>query len=348
MDAPESPSAREGWGVLKALDVLGSGPIAYALDDGMVFPGWAPPLLADAEAEAGYAAGKRTAVLAGDPADPACGIVLDRRNARLTVRIADPVVLLAYAGAEPTLAEARWAAPDGVERWARRASPTRLQVATRSPGAVMWQHEWLATHPVAQDPALAWPEFGDWTALTDGVRESAPGWIAADALALVDADGWMLAAFEECGVLSTWRELGAKYDAPRAFGLPAEVQVKLAEPLGWQAAGRKWRLTDAVTTPAGEPVSVVSDAVFTAGAGGSGEIITTVQQGAIAVTLDLPSAVARSRSLQGDRGGGYPRPSTGAQVAVTAILEAGVQAHGAVVASVREGRLPAEWAQLGD
>ncbi len=331
---------------LESLGALESGPIAYALDDGMVFPGWAPPLLADAEAEAGYAAGERIAVLAGDPADPACGVVLDRRNARLTVRIADPVVLLAYAGAEPALTEARWAAPDGTERWARRQSPTRLQVSTRSPGAVVWQHEWLVTRPLAQDPVLSWPDFGSWTALTDGVRESAPGWIAADALDLVDADGWMREAFEACDVLTTWRELGAKYDAPRAFGLPAEVQAKLAEPLGWQAAGRKWRLTDAVTTPAGEPVSVVSDAVFTAGAGASGEIVTTVQQGALAVALDLPTAVARSRSLQGDRGGSHPRPSTGAQVAVTAILEAGVAAHDAVVASVREGRLPAEWARL--
>ena len=339
MDALES---------LSALGSLGSGPIAYARDDGMVFPGWAPPLLADAEAESGHGAGERIAVLAGDPVDPACGLVLDRRNARLTVRTADSVVLLAYAGAEPALAEARWAAPDGTEHWARRAGPNRLQVATRSPGAVMWQHEWLATRPAAQDPALAWPDFGDWAKLTDGVRESAPGWIAAGALDLIDADGWMLAAFEQSGVLTTWRELGAKYDAPRAFGLPAEVQVKLAEPLGWEAAGRKWRLTDVLTTLAGESVSVVSDAVFTAGAGGSGEIITTVQQGSIAVTLDLPSAVARSRSLQGDRGGGYPRPSTGAQVAVTAILEAGVQAHGAVVTSVREGRLPADWVELGD
>jgi hypothetical protein len=324
------------------LAALAAGPYAYAIDDGMAFPGWTPPLLSDDEARTGYEAGERVAVLAGEPQDPGCGVVLDRRNARLAVRLAEPDVQLVYAGGDPVLAEARWRSGD-IEHWGRRQSAGRLQISTRTIGQAIWADEWFAARPAEADPGLPWPAFGEWPDLAERVRGSAPGWIADGGLDLVDADGWMLEAMQACGVLTTWAELGEKYDAPRAFGLPAEVHENLAGPLGWHAAGRKWRLADAVTGPAGESVTVTSDAVFTAGAGASGEIVTTVEAGPVSVTLDLPTATARSR--QGV-GGSYPRPSTGAQVAVTAILEAGLAAHGAVIDAVRAGRLPQGWRAL--
>ena len=315
--------------------------LAYAADDGMPFPGWAPPLLTDDEARAGYEAGERIAVIAGDPADPVAGLVLDRRNARLAVRTADPALQLAFAGADLVLAEAVWTAGDH-QCWARRVSAAQLRVARRESGAVVWTEELLAHAPDGESETVTWPEFGDWASLADA--GPAP-WVGENALELIDADGWILEAWEAIDLLTRWRDLGRRYDAPRAFGLPPETAAKLAEPLGWHLAGRKWRKADEISA-GGASVVVVTDAVFSAGAGASGEIITTVTAGEVEVVLDLPSATARSEMRSGKRPGSYPRPSTGAQVAVTAILEAGGAAHQAIVDAVRDGKLPGRWAKV--
>jgi hypothetical protein len=313
----------------------------------MPFPGWAPPLLTDDEARAGYEAGERFAVIAGDPADPTAGLVLDRRNSRLAVRRAEPPLRLVYAGAELALAEAVWSDGSGRQCWASRVSPVRLRVARRPAGAVVWTEELMAYAPggpqAAPDEQLRWPEFGGWAALA---TVSAASWVGEGALELIDADGWLLDALEAAGVPARWRELGRKYDVPRAFGLPPEVQVTLAEPLGWHPAGRKWRKADEVTAggigKAG--AVVVTDASFAAGAGASGEIVTTVTSGQVQVVVDLPSVTARTEMRRGTLPGSYPRPSTGAQVAVTAMLEVGGTAHETVVNAVREGQVPPQWA----
>ncbi len=319
--------------------------IAYALDDGMPFPDWTPPLLTDTEAEAGYAAGERMAVIAGDPANPAAGLVLDRRNQRLALRLADPPLQLAYDGEPLALTEAFWTDAQGHQCWGRRTSQVQVRVAQRPAGALVWVEELLARHPGSADATAIWPEFGDWSALA---TVPAPPWIMGGELDLIDADGWILDAWGTSGVTRTWRELGKKYDAPRAFGLPPDVQAKLAEPLGWIAAGRRWRKADEVPAAlsGGRAATVVTDAMFAAGAGASGEIVTTVTSGDVQIVLGLPVATARLEIRRGERLGSpsYPRPSTGAQVAVTAMLETGGVAHEAVVEAIRGGRLPAAWA----
>jgi hypothetical protein len=316
--------------------------LAYAMDDGMPFPGWAPPLLTDDQARAGYETGERIAVIAGDPADPVAGLVLDKRNSRLTLRTAEPARQLSYAGADLALAEALWTASDH-QCWARRKSAIALRVARRPVGAVVWTEELLAHAPDGETETVSWPEFGGWSALADA--RPAP-WVGEGTLELIDADGWILDAWEAVDLLSQWRDLGRRYDAPRAFGLPPETAAKLAEPLGWRVAGRKWRKADELDLTGGGHAVVVTDAIFSAGAGASGEIVSTVTAGEVEVVLDLPSATARSEMRRGRRPGTYPRPSTGAQVAVTAILEAGGVAHDAVVGAVREGRLPEGWATV--
>ncbi len=316
--------------------------VSYALDDGMPFPGWAPSLLTDAQAEAGYAAGQRIAVIAGDPADPVAGLVLDVHNSRFAVRQAAPPCQLVYSGPDLTLAEALWTDAAGRQCWARRVAAERLRVSRRPTGASIWVQELLAYAPASPQETLAWPVFGEWSALTSA---GPPPWVQENALDLVDGDGWMLDALEGAGVARRWRELGRKYDAPRAFGLPADIQVKLAEPWGWVPAGRRWRKSDQVAADdAGKPGGlVVTDALFAAGAGASGEIVTTVTSGEVSVTVALPSATPRIEALRGETPGSPPRPSTGAQVAVTAILETGGQAHDAVVNAVKAGRVPAQW-----
>jgi hypothetical protein len=320
--------------------------VAYALDDGMPFPDWTPPLLTTDEAEAGYAAGERFAVIAGDPANPTAGLVLDRRNQRLALRLADPPLQLVYDGEPLALTEALWTDAEGQQCWARRASDVEVRVARRPIGALVWVEELLARREAGEDANAAWPDFGDWPALA--ALPPAP-WTEPDGLELMDADGWLLDAWEACGVTQTWRELGKKYDAPRAFGLPPDVQAKLAAPLGWQPAGRRWRKADEIAGIGGKGatvVTVVTDAMFAAGAGASGEVVTTVTAGKVQIALGLPVATARLEIRRGERLGSpsYPRPSTGAQVAVTAMLEAGGVAHAAAVQAVRDGHLPAEWA----
>jgi hypothetical protein len=318
--------------------------LAYALDDGMPFPGWAPSLLGDDEAQKGYEAGERIAVLAGDPADPAAGLVLDRGNARLAVRCAEPPLQLVHAGAELPLAEAIWRNANGLECWARRVSSSQLRIARRPPGAPLWVEQLLAYAPADPAEQLRWPAFGDWGSLDSG---NATPWIGEGALQLIDADGWILDALEGAGVPQQWRALGRQYDAPRAFGLPPEVQAKLAEPLGWVPAGRRWRKADEVSLVerSGQSAVIVTDAMFAAGAGASGEIMTSVTVGSVEVAVDLPSVTARCEVRSGSRLGSpsHPRPSTGAQVAVTAMLETGGVAHDAVVTAVRAGKVPAQW-----
>lgn len=337
---PHSPFAN--FAAVKSDSAAAGADLSYALDDGMPFPGWTPPLLTDEQARAGYDAGERMAVLAGEPSDPAAGLVLDRQNRRLALRRADPSMQLVYTGEPLVLAEALWWDTSDRECWARRVSPEQLRISRRARGVAIWVEEFLA-HPVADAAEqLEWPEFGEWATLA--AIPTAP-WIGPDALTLVDADGWMIDALEAAGVTRTWRELGGKYDAPRAFGLPPEVQEKLAEPLGWTAAGRRWRKSDAVPGSAGEPAAeVTTDAMFAAGAGASGEVVITVSQGKTKVVLGLPGAVGRSEARAGKlEFPSHPRPSTGAQVAVTAMLEAGGVAHEAIVQAARNGVIPADW-----
>jgi hypothetical protein len=323
-------------------DFAAGADLAYALDDGMPFPGWTPPLLTDDEARAGYAAGERMAVIAGEPSDPAAGLVLDRKNARLALRRAEPAIQLVYAGEPLTLTEALWWDASDRECWARRTSHEQLRISRRPRGAALWVEELLA-HVDAHDRELVdWPEFGAWDALTS---VAVAPWIEHDVLDLVDADGWMLDALEAAGVTATWRELGRKYDAPRAFGLPPDVQEKIAIPLGWEAAGRRWRKADEIVGTDGQPsTEVTTDAMFAAGAGASGEVVTTVSQGKVKVVLGLPAAVGRVETRAGKPASpSHPRPSTGAQVAVTAILDAGGLAHDAIVQAVRDGAVPTGW-----
>ena len=321
-------------------DFAGGADLAYATDDGMPFPGWTPPLLSDAEAAAAYAAGERMAVIAGEPSDPAAGLVLDRNNVRLALRRTDPAVQLVYTGEPLTLTEALWWDAQDRQCWARRTSAEELRISRRPRAVVLWVEELLAHAEAEETEQLEWPEFGEWDALTD--LPLAP-WIGEDSLDLVDADGWMLDALEATGVTTTWRELSRKHDAPRAFGLPPEVQEKLAVPLGWELAGRRWRKSDELPGT-GSPTTVTTDAMFAAGAGASGEVITTVTHGKIKVVLGLPAAVGRIETRAGSPSSpSQPRPSTGAQVAVTAILEAGGVAHEAIVAAVRAGGVPAGW-----
>lgn len=322
-------------------DAFAGADVSYALDDGMPFPGWTPSLLTDAQAEAGYAAGERIAVIAGDPADPVAGLVLDTRNARLAVRRADPACQLVYSGAELTLAEAVWTDAEGRQCWGRRAAAHRVHVSRRPTGAWIWIEELLAHAPAGSAESIAWPTFGQWGELASA---GPPPWVQEDALDLIDADGWILDALEDAGVITQWRALDRKYDAPRAFGLPAEMQVKLAEPLGWEAAGRRWRKSEQIETQGENPDAlVVTDALFAAGAGASGEIVTTVTCGTVTVAVDLPTATPRVEARRGESPGAPARPSTGAQVAVTAILETGGQAHDAVVSAVKAGSVPAQW-----
>jgi hypothetical protein len=321
-------------------DFAGGADLAYATDDGMPFPGWTPPLLSDADASAGYAAGERMAVIAGEPSDPVAGLVLDRNNRRLALRRAEPAVQLVYTGEPLSLTEALWWDPQDRQCWARRTSPEELRISRRPRGAVLWVEELLA-HAVADGTEqLDWPVFGEWASLA--AVPLAP-WIGEKDLDLVDTDGWMLDALEATGVIATWRELGRKYDAPRAVGLPPEVQEKLAVPLGWELAGRRWRKSDEIPGD-GVKTSVTTDAMFAAGAGASGEVVTTVTHGKIKVVLGLPAAVGRVETRAGNPASpSQPRPSTGAQIAVTAILEAGGVAHEAIAQAVRDGGVPAGW-----
>lgn len=311
----------------------------------MPFPGWSPALLTDDAARARYDAGDRVAVIAGDPADPTAGLVLDRDNSRLALRFAEPALQLVYTGADLTLAEAVWVDTEGRQCWARRVSPVQLRVARRPIGASVWVEELIAHAPAHPGESEAWPEFGDWELLAS---PTSPPWAAPGALDLVDADTWILDVLETAGVLGEWRALGRKHDAPRAFGVPPEVQVTLAEPLGWTAAGRRWRKQEQVTPaqPGSAAVDVVTDAMFAAGAGASGEIVIKVTCGEVEVVVDLPSATVRVEARDGKVPGAYPRPSTGAQIAVTAILETGGAAHEAVVEAIKAGGLPEQWTSL--
>ncbi len=128
--------------------------LVYACDDGMPFPDWIPPLLSESEARDGYAAGERIAVIAGDPANPVAGLVLDRRNAHLALRTADPVLLLVYEKDPLAVAEVTWWDAEGRECWGRRIAPRQVRVARRPRGAVLWVEELLAWRAADADPDL--------------------------------------------------------------------------------------------------------------------------------------------------------------------------------------------------
>ncbi len=308
----------------------------------MPFPGWAPPLLTDDEARLGYEAGERIAVIAGDPADPVAGLVLDKRNARLSVRTAEPAMQLSYTGADLALAEALWMAGDH-QCWARRTSATQLRVARRPRGAVVWTEELLAHAPDGASESVSWPEFGAWAELT----ETGPApWVGEGRLELIDADGWILDAWESAELLTQWRELGHRYDAPRAFGLPPETQAKLAEPLGWHAVGRKWRKADEIAGTGGSSAVIVTDARLLRRRRRERRDHHDRHRRA---GRDRPRPAFRDRTIGDEKrqASGF-LPATLDRCPSSRHGHPGGRgrAHDAVVAAVRDGQLPRQWTSV--
>ncbi len=318
-------------------------PVSYAHDDGMPFPGWAPSALEPAEAAAGYEAGERFAVLMGDPADPQNALVLDRRNGRavLTDATTGRATVL-HGRADDVLApvELRLVGePD--DRWLLAQKGERLRVLQRRHGAPLWTHESFARLPDAPNDGVAWPAWEDWAGFAALVDAAVAGWL--ELAEVVDADGWLLDVLDRIDVASRWRELTRKHDAPRVAGTRPDVLARLAEPRGWVAVGRRWRREDRVGT-----ALVRTDCAFSTGAGGAGEVTLGVEQGSVALTLTLAAATARLETLHSGSPGSpaHPRPSTGTQVAATAVLELAGGVHEAVVGAVEAGSIPGGWEGL--
>jgi hypothetical protein len=205
----------------------------------------------------------------------------------------------------------------------------------------VWVEELLARAP--EPEVVAWPEFGDWSALARIDRRPGNDWWDAGVLDPVDADGWLLDELDEQNVATRWRELARRYDAPRAFGQPPEVQAKLAEPLGWHAQGRRWR-----RSAESRETTLITDVSFVAGAGGGSEVILTVARGPVEVALTLPAATCR---LEGRKTGvpgspAQPRPSASAQVGIVAVLELAGEVHDVVLQAIADGGVPDGWARL--
>ena len=208
-----------------------------------------------------------------------------------------------------TLAEALWTDAEGRSAGRRRRSAEQLRVSRRPTGPGYGPRNSSRTRRTASPEPSTGRGFGGWAALADA---GPPPWVREGALDLIDADGWILDAWEAVGRSPSGAIWAASYDAPRAFGLPPETAVKLAEPLGWEAlpdasgaSPRRWMLRSD-----GRAV-VVTDALFSAGAGASGEIVTTVTSGQVEVVLDLPSATPRAEMRRGDRPGCYSPPVDG-------------------------------------
>jgi hypothetical protein len=323
-----------------AADLFDELPLSYAEDDGMPFPGWAPPSLTEEEAAERYEAGDRFAVLAGPATDPPAALVVDVRNARVVVTQAHPRYVLVFSGKkELTLTQAVWSS-DGAEWRAEPGSNGLLRLRRRPIGAVAWVDELLARAP---EPVVEqWPSFGHWGALARIDRDG-PQWWQDGALDPVDADGWLLDELDDSDIAERWRELARKQDAPRAYSQPPEVQAKLAEPLGWRAQGRRWR-----RTAERRDTTLITDVSFVAGAGGGSDVTFTVRRGDVEVALDLPSATSRleTRKLGAPRNPSQPRPSASAQVGITAVLQLAGEAHDAIAAAIGEGAVPDGWARL--
>ncbi len=318
-------------------------PVSYAHDDGVPFPKWAPPALDAAEAEAGYESGERFAVLLGEPADPQVSLVLDRRNGRAVVtdttsgRVA---VLSGRAEALLVPAELRVAGiPD--DRWLMAQKGERLRVLERPHGAPLWTRESLARQPPSITTGVTWPAWEDWAGFTAAVDDAVASWLELPEV--VDADGWLLAVLDGIEVAGRWRDLTRKHDAPRVAGTRPEVLARLAEPRGWTPQGRRWRREDRV-----DGVLVRTDCAFSTGAGGAGEVTLGIEQGSVAISLTLAAATARLETMHRGAPGApaYPRPSTGTQVAATAVLNIAGEVHEAVVGAVEAGGLPDGWLRL--
>jgi hypothetical protein len=329
-------------------DLFDGYPVSYASDDGFAFPGWAPPALDEAEALDRYDEGERFGVLAGDPADPVAALVVDRRNARVVVTRAEPRHQLVLTGKNALRLTAASCGSDAgaaaVELVAERASKELLRVRRRPAGTVVWVEELLARAPTDDDgETQPWPEFGDWGGLARIERPPGPQWWDEGVLDPVDADGWLLDELDEHDVPSRWRDLARRYDAPRAYGQPPEVQAKLAEPRGWRAQGRRWRRTAEV-----RDTTLITDVSFVAGAGGGSEVILGVSRGPIEVILPLPAATGRVEARRSGLPGNpaQPRPSASAQVGVTAVLDLAGEVHDVVTQAIADGAVPDGWARL--
>jgi hypothetical protein len=318
-------------------------PVSYAHDDGVPFPGWAPPALEPVEAAAGYEAGERFAVLLGDPVDPQVALVLDRRNGRAVLTDATNERVTVLSGRAEALlvpAELRVArTPD--DTWLLAQKGERLRVLERPHGAPLWTRESLARQPEAAGAGVPWPAWEDWTAFVAAVDNAVAPWL--DLPEVVDADGWLLEVLDELDVAGRWRELTRKHDAPRVAGTRPEVLARLAEPRGWTAHGRRWRREDRA-----DAALVRSDCAFSTGAGGAGEVTLGIEQGPVAISLTLAAATARLETMHRGAPGApaYPRPSTGTQVAATAVLDLAGEVHEAVVAAVEAGTVPRGWEGL--
>lgn len=326
---------------MTAADLFDALPLSYAEDDGMPFPGWAPPPLEEAEAAERFDVGERFAVLAGTTTDPSAALVVDVRNGRVVVTQAEPRHVLVFTGKkELALTEAAWS--EGSHEWRAETRPNGLlRLRRRSVGAAVWVEELLARAP---DPIVeSWPAFGDWRQLARIDRDG-PLWWQDGVLDAVDADGWLLDDLDDHGIAERWRELARKQDAPRAYSQPPEVQAKLAEPLGWRAQGRRWRRTSER-----RGTMLITDVSFVAGAGGGSDVTFTVRRGDVEVTLDLPAATSRleTRTLGAPRNPSQPRPSASAQVGITAVLQLAGEAHEAIETAIDEGAVPDGWARLG-
>jgi hypothetical protein len=322
-------------------------PLSYAVDDGVPFPGWAPPALDEDEARDRYERGERFAVLAGEPTDPEAALVLDRRNGRAVVTARGPGRRLVFTGKDPLhLAEAAWRSEVGEranELIAERTRRHLLNVRRRPVGVPVWVEELLAAHAVAPAEQEPWPEFGDWSGLARSDRDPGADWWDDPPESLVDADGWLLDVLDDLDLAQRWRELARKYDAPRAYGLPPPVQAKIAEPRDWRAQGRRWRRAAGVAG-----TTVLVDVSFVAGAGGGSDVMITVSRDPVEVLLTLPAATARLEARRTGRTGSpaQPRPSASAQVALGAVLDLAGEVFDAVRAAVAEGAVPPGWQRL--
>jgi hypothetical protein len=327
-------------------DLFDGLPLSYAVDDGMPFPGWAPPPLDEAEAQDRYASGERFAVVAGEATDPTAALVLDRRNGRVVVTDTAPPRRLVFSGKDPlAVHEAYWQAEHQgqlVELSAERTGPDLLRVRRRPVGVPVWVEELFAARPVQPGDREHWPEFGDWSGLARIERGDGDWWqISTDEL--VDADGWLLDVLDELDLAERWRSLARKHDAPRAYGLPPPVQAKLAEPRDWRPQGRRWRKA----ASAGGATLLV-DVSFVAGAGGGSDATMTVTRDPVEVQLTLPAASARLEARRSGHVGNpaQPRPSASAQVAIAAVLDLAGEVFEATREAIADGALPDGWRRL--
>lgn len=333
---------------MTAGDLFDGHQLSYAADDGFPFPGWAPPAIDETEARDRYDEGERFAVLAGEASDPVAALVVDRRNTRVVVTRAEPRHQLVLSGKSALhVTAASWGSGtggDAVELVAERVSKQLLRLRRRPSGGHVWVEELLAREPGGgDDDAEPWPEFGDWDGLARIERPPGPQWWDDGALDVVDADGWLLDELDEHEVGARWRDLARRYDAPRAYGQPPEVQAKLAEPRGWRPQGRRWR-----RSAEARDTTLITDVSFVAGAGGGAEVVVHVSRGPVEVTLPLPAATGRLEARRNGVAGNpaQPRPSASAQVGVTAILDLAGEVHDLVLSAITDGAVPAGWARF--